>query len=217
MKQRAPTSFSAEFGTNYGTFVVTCVRERAPVWVDRVYNLMRHGYYDNNFIPRVLSTRHLKIAQFGTAGDPSVSNIYNYSTSTNKQCAILQPQPPLMAYCDELKPCAGFSSGLRNTYGTISMSTGQDQRTGLTWNATAELFINIGDNSWLDKLLFVPVCTIDEPSMRATVEAFPSFGELRDLGGPGPSLGLLYQDGNAYIEANKSWASMARTTHVRML
>jgi len=217
MKQRAPATFSAEFGTNYGPFVVTCVRERAPVHIDRVYNLMRLGYYDISYIPRVLASRNLSIAQFGTAGDPSVSNIYNYSTSINKQCAIVQPQPPLMPYCDALKPCAGFSSGLSNSYGTISMGTGQDSHTGKTWNATAELFINRGDNSWLDKFHFVPICTIDKASMRDTVEAFPSFGELRDFGGPGPSLGLLYQDGNAYIEANKSWASMAKISHVRML
>ena len=33
-------------------------------------------------------------------------------------------------------------------------------------------------------------------------------------GGPGPSLGMLYQDGNAYIEANPEWASMAQTAAV---
>lgn len=216
MRQRAPEQFSAKFGTNYGPFVATCIRQRAPVWVDRVYNLMRLGYYDANFIPRVLNTTHLKIAQFGTAGDPTISNIYNYTTSSNPQCAILKPQPPNMPYCDALKPCAGFAS-LSNTFGTISMSTGQDKASGQTWNATAELFINLGDNSWLDKLLFVPICTVDTPSMERTVRAFPSFGELADMGGPGPSLGMLYELGNHYIEANKSWATMAQTTAVRML
>ena len=46
---------------------------------------------------------------------------------------------------------------------------------------------------------------------------FPSYGEVADLGGPGPSLGRLYAEGNAYIRANASWASMAATTRVSVV
>ena len=38
--------------------------------------------------------------------------------------------------------------------------------------------------------------------------------QLADLGGPGPSLGMLYQDGNSYIQANASWKGMAETSRV---
>ena len=109
--------------------------------------------------------------------------------------------------------------GLSNTYGTISMSTSyaatKEYPNGVTWNATAELFINTGDNSALDANLFVPICTISNEGMQ-TVEQFPSFGEVSELGGSGPSLGMLYQDGNAYImETNSTWAnSMAITGNV---
>ena len=48
------------------------------------------------------------------------------------------------------------------------------------------------------------------------VRRFPSFGELADLGGPGPSLGLLYEFGNAYIEANASWARMGQVSQVHV-
>ena len=122
---------------------MTCVRDRAPLWGDRVHNLVQNGYYDNSYFPRVLQSKGLSIVQFGTAGDPRISNVYNYSTTRNK-CAILKPQPPQMQYCSKLKPCTGFSDELSNTFGTVSMSTGQDKLTGNTWNATAELFNNMG-------------------------------------------------------------------------
>ena len=70
-------------------------------------------------------------------------------------------------------------------------------------------------NACLLALLFVPVCTIDAQGMQA-VRRFPSFGELADLGGPGPSLGLLYEFGNAYIEANASWARMGQVSQVHV-
>jgi hypothetical protein len=85
----------------------------------------------------------------------------------------------------------------------------------VTWNATAELFINTGNNSRLDPLLFIPVCTIDELGMHNILK-FPSYGEMADLGGSGPSLGMLYQYGNSYIRANKSWDAMAETSRVHV-
>ena len=80
---------------------------------------------------------------------------------------------------------------------------------------TAELFINTGNNTRLDPLLFVPVCTIDEVGMEAVLR-FPSFGELSELGGPGPSLDRLYAEGNTYIESNSSWSKMAKSHAVRV-
>jgi hypothetical protein len=40
------------------------------------------------------------------------------------------------------------------------MSTSFNEVTGTTWNATAELFVNTGDNPRLDPMLFVPVCVV---------------------------------------------------------
>jgi hypothetical protein len=89
---------------------------------------------------------------------------------------------------------------------------------GVTWNATAELFINLGDdNSYLDQNLFVPICTITKADMEQVVLKFPSFGELSDFGGPpdAPSLGLLYELGNPYIESNPLWnATMAQSEQI---
>mmetsp|Transcript_5007 Transcript_5007/g.11270 ORF Transcript_5007/g.11270 Transcript_5007/m.11270 type:complete len:171 (+) Transcript_5007:3-515(+) len=108
---------------------------------------------------------------------------------------------------------------LSNDFGTLSMSTSYREGVegypgGVTWNATAELFINTGHGNGpqLDASLFVPICTISETEMEEVVLGFPSFGEVAELGGTGPSLGMLYQDGNGYIESNREWnVSMAVT------
>jgi cyclophilin family peptidyl-prolyl cis-trans isomerase len=221
MKQRAPERFLISFPTNYGTFAASCVRQRAPVWVDRVYNLAVNGYYDRNYFIRVVNKSNLKAVQFGTNGDPEVSNIYNWSSSTKKECAILEPQPPYMQRCmagDPVSEHCPAGLGLSNIYGTLAMSTSYNMDitgypTGVTWNATAELFINTGDNSRLDRDLFVPMCEINAAGM-AVVLNFPSVGELVEVGGGGVNLGMLYQDGNSYIRANKSWDKMAQTRRV---
>lgn len=253
MQHQAPESFVLEFEMNhdYGIFVAHCVRARAPIHVDRVFNLARFGYYSDNYFFRVLPNF---VAQFGTAGNPLLSNIYNYTSTSNPECAILKPQPPFMPYCmgtnknpsqsifsrlvrsvratedtvkqefiraaqnDNGENCSKVKT-LSNTFGTISMSTSYKQDLpgypeGVTWNATAELFINLADNQRLDKHLFVPICTVEQMN---TVLRFPSFGEVAELGGDGPSLGLLYEQGNAYIESNRDWnAKMAKVTRVTL-
>jgi|NorSeaMetagenome_1021524.scaffolds.fasta_scaffold254924_1 hypothetical protein len=80
-------------------------------------------------------------------------------------------------------------------------------------HAVMHVHFRPGNNSWLDALRFVPICTV--VGMEAVLR-FPSYGELSDMGGPGPSLGRLYEEGNAYIRRHAEWRGMARTTHVRL-
>ena len=211
MTRRAPERFRAVWDTNYGAFETTCVRARAPVWVDRVFSLLASGHYDENYFLRVVKSRGLSVVQFGTAGDPSVSRAYNWTTPV--PCGILAPQPDAMPFCSAARPCDGVA-GLSNTFGTLSMSTSFHEGARTTWNATAELFINTGDNAWLDAMRFVPICTVDS-GMEAVLR-FPSFGELAELGGSGPSLGRLYAEGNEYIARTSAWRGMARTNVVQV-
>lgn len=221
MTRRAPERFAAVFETNYGAFTATCARARAPVWVDRVFNLLANGYYDHNFFFRVVDRPTLKVVQFGTAGSPRTSNVYNFESAQLGACAVLRPQPPEMPCCLAWpnRTCANVD-GLSNTFGTLSMSTGSTTTAqfpdGVTWNATAELFINAGDNARLDPLLFVPICAIDALGMR-TVLAFPSYGEVAELDGPGPSLRRLYAEGNAYVRSEPRFDAMALTSRARLL
>lgn len=198
MKVQAPPQFSLTFPTNYNYFTATCYRSLAPSWVDRIYNLVLNGYYNDNYFMRVINSTTLKIIQFGTNGDPAISNRYNWNSSKLSSCGVVTPQPPDMNY--ELN--------LSNTYGTLSMSTSFNDDTETTWNSTAELFINTGDNVRLDPMLFVPICTIDDIGM-ANLKKFPSAGEITELGGTGVSLNKLYAEGNSYISTNPHWSDMA--------
>jgi cyclophilin family peptidyl-prolyl cis-trans isomerase len=138
MRLTAPDSFHITFGSNYGEFVAQCERQRAPVWVDRIYNLVLNGYYNNNYFFRVIEDF---VVQFGTNGDPSISNIYNFNSPDLGTCGILEPQPPFMSINEGIR-------GLSNVFGTVSMSTSYNEMTETTWNATAELFINLGNNRY---------------------------------------------------------------------
>ena len=66
----SPASWKALFETTKGHFVVEVQRERAPIGVDRFYNLVRLGYYDDTRFHRVSPGY---IVQFGLHGDPAVN------------------------------------------------------------------------------------------------------------------------------------------------
>ena len=66
----APPSWQARFETSKGDFVVEVERELAPIGVDRFFNLIRLGYYDDTRFHRVSEGY---IVQFGLHGDPEVN------------------------------------------------------------------------------------------------------------------------------------------------
>ena len=68
----APAVFRARFETTKGSFVIEAHREWAPNGVDRFYNLVRAGFYDDSRFYRVRP----QWAQFGIAGDPRVSKLW---------------------------------------------------------------------------------------------------------------------------------------------
>ena len=68
--EAAPDVFRATFETTKGSFVVECRRVWAPHGVDRFYNLVRAGFFDDS---RFFRVREGYIAQFGIPGDPAVA------------------------------------------------------------------------------------------------------------------------------------------------
>jgi len=66
----APDSFKVAVETSKGTFTILAHRDWAPLGVDRFYNLVKLGYYDDTRFFRVLSGF---MAQFGVHGDPKVN------------------------------------------------------------------------------------------------------------------------------------------------
>lgn len=71
--EEAPATFQINFGTTKGNFVVEVQREWAPRGADRLYNLVKIGYYDNIAFFRVIDGF---MAQFGIHGDPQVNQVW---------------------------------------------------------------------------------------------------------------------------------------------
>ena len=71
MNQRAPDVCHVRLQTTKGDVRMEMRREWAPNGVDRFYNLVRHGYYDQSAIFRI---RAGMWARFGINGDPGCLN-----------------------------------------------------------------------------------------------------------------------------------------------
>ena len=60
--EQAPETFIATFETTKGTFEIEVKRNLSPKAADRIYQLVKHGYYDNAIFYRVVPGF---VAQFG--------------------------------------------------------------------------------------------------------------------------------------------------------
>ncbi len=68
--EQAPATYKVRFDTSKGPFVIQVHRAWAPHGADRFYNLVKHGFYNNDRFFRVISGF---MVQFGINGDPHVS------------------------------------------------------------------------------------------------------------------------------------------------
>lgn len=77
MNQRAPDVAHIRLETTRGTIRLEMRRAWSPHGVDRFYNLVRYGYYDDAAVFRV---RAGLWAQFGINGDPKVAQVWRSRT-----------------------------------------------------------------------------------------------------------------------------------------
>lgn len=77
MNRRAPDQFRVTLETSQGNLVIDLQRSWAPHGVDRFYNLVAHGYYDDARFFRVIKERW---AQFGINGDPKIATLWRAQT-----------------------------------------------------------------------------------------------------------------------------------------
>lgn len=70
LKEKAPSSFTASFQTTQGTFVVEFNRDWSPNGADRIYNMVKNGFFEGVKFFRVVPGF---VVQFGIHGDPSIS------------------------------------------------------------------------------------------------------------------------------------------------
>jgi peptidyl-prolyl cis-trans isomerase A (cyclophilin A) len=74
LKLKAPETFRAKFTTNKGDFVIEAYRKWAPIGVDRLYQLIKTGFYDNVLLFRV--ERNF-VAQFGISDDEPTNRFWD--------------------------------------------------------------------------------------------------------------------------------------------
>jgi peptidyl-prolyl cis-trans isomerase A (cyclophilin A) len=73
LKEKAPDQYKVQFSTTRGDFIVTITRSWAPLGADRFYNLVKHHFYDNASLFRVLPGF---VAQFGISAYPPVNKVW---------------------------------------------------------------------------------------------------------------------------------------------
>ncbi|MGH9628588.1 MAG: peptidylprolyl isomerase [Bryobacteraceae bacterium] len=71
--EETPEKFRVEFETTKGSFVVEAVRSWAPHGVDRFYELVTRGFFEDSALYRVLPKF---VVQFGINKDPEVSKLW---------------------------------------------------------------------------------------------------------------------------------------------
>jgi cyclophilin family peptidyl-prolyl cis-trans isomerase len=77
INRQAPERFRVKLETSRGLVMLEAHREWAPHGVDRFYDLIRQGYYDEARFFRVIAG---KWAQFGIHGDPRISALWRGRT-----------------------------------------------------------------------------------------------------------------------------------------
>jgi cyclophilin family peptidyl-prolyl cis-trans isomerase len=116
---------SATFTTNYGKFTVQLEREKAPLTTENFIKLAKAGFYDGQRFHRVIEDFMIQ------GGDP-------LSKDLSKK-AYWGTGGPGYKFADE------FGEGLSNVTGTISMANSGPDTNG------SQFFINVNDNTFLDK------------------------------------------------------------------
>ena len=91
----APDTFLARFETSAGDFAIEVVRSWAPIGVDRFYNLVRLGYYDDSRFHRTVPEF---IVQWGLSGDPEVTNAWLGRTIPDDSAVVASNVRGTIAY-----------------------------------------------------------------------------------------------------------------------
>jgi peptidyl-prolyl cis-trans isomerase A (cyclophilin A) len=147
LKEMAPATYTVNFDTSAGAFVVEVHRDWAPNGADRFYNLVKNGFYDNVRFFRVIPGF---MVQFGINGDPALNTVW--------QPARI-PRDPV-----KQSNTRGYI-----TYAMQGGPQGADTR-------TTQVFINFGDNAGLDGQGFAPFGRVIK-GMEIVDKIYSGYGE----------------------------------------
>lgn len=81
LQTKAPETFQALFKTNKGEFIIEAYRKWSPVGVDRLYQLIKTGFYSNTLLFRV--ERNF-VSQFGISDDEQVNRFWELKKLTDE-------------------------------------------------------------------------------------------------------------------------------------
>lgn len=144
----APAEFRVRFETTKGSFTVLCRREWAPRGVDRFYNLVQMGYFEDVAFFRAVKNF---VVQFGIHGDPAV----NSKWMMNRQAHI--PADPVK---------------LGNQAGVLTFAQTQDPN-----SRTVQLFINLKSNTFLDRMSFSGIGKVEGEGLQVVRKLYTGYGE----------------------------------------
>ncbi|WP_176112935.1 peptidylprolyl isomerase [Sediminibacterium ginsengisoli] len=74
LKLKAPETFKALFKTTKGNFTIEVYRKWSPAGADRLYQLIKTGFYNNNMLFRV---QHDYVVQFGIADSKPLNKFWD--------------------------------------------------------------------------------------------------------------------------------------------
>jgi peptidyl-prolyl cis-trans isomerase A (cyclophilin A) len=170
LNAKAPDTYKVKFTTTKGDFVVEVTRAWAPLGADRFYNLVKHHYYDQGAFFRVLNAPRPFVVQFGINADPKANAVW--------QTANIKDDPVTQ----------------HNVRGTVTFATGGPN------TRTTQVFINLGDNSALDRMGFSPFGKVTE-GMDVVDKFYGGYGEGAPSG-QGPAQDKIQSEGKAYLDKN---------------
>lgn len=168
LKAKAPEQYQVKFVTTRGEFTLAVTRAWAPLGADRFYNLVRHHFYDNASVFRVVPSF---VAQFGISAYPAVTTAWKGTDI--KDDAVTQS----------------------NKKGYITFATsGPNTR-------TTQVFINLQDNSRLDRMGFAPFGIVEGDGMKVVEMFYDQYGD-----NAGPDQEKIETQGKPYID--KGWPKL---------
>ena len=167
----APAISQLEFETTKGAFVLELVRANAPIGADRLYNLVRLGYYDDTRFHRV---NKAYIAQFGLHGDPAVNAAWKDMYLSD------DPGPP----------------GSHNERGTFAFSY---KGPGNPNTRKTQIYVNLADNARSDGEPFRILGRVVS-GLEVLDSLYSGYGENSGSGVRQGRQGPLEAGGNAYMD-----------------
>jgi len=170
--EEPPDTFDVVTSTTAGSFTIRVVTAWAPPFARRFWALSRLSYMEGARFYRVdrVSDNQSWVVQFGYRGDPAVDQCWDEHRTDNSTWSVAPPG---------------------NVRGTVGFSMDAVDQTGANPNCTAadycaqgfstNIYINYGNNSWLDAHGFAIFGTVLEPDMEVVDRLYSGYGEMCDL------------------------------------